>query len=68
LLRVVLGRRLVRKRFNCERSRAKKRICALCHALCPPTYAQYSFRPTRHVSPSHLHLSSPSRRPSTPCY
>jgi hypothetical protein len=28
---------------------SKKRICALCRALCPPTYVKYSLRSTRHA-------------------
>jgi hypothetical protein len=62
----VSGRRLVRKRFNCERSRAKKRIYAPCCALRPRTYIEYSPRSARPTSASYLHLSTPSRRPPTP--
>ena len=43
-----------------------KRLCAFCRAVWPPIYIQYYFRPTRHVSPSHIHLSTPSRRPFHP--
>jgi hypothetical protein len=64
----VLGQRRDRVRFSCERSRAKKRLCASCRVSCPPIYIQYYFRSTSHVSPSHIHLSTPRRYPFTPLF